>query len=446
MSVEQFIEQGASYSECLQKVRLKYGERAKVMNYRTIRMGGFLGLFTREGVEMTGYISTDIRYATMGGYGASSSGLAQGARQPGQTSLTSHNIPTAQNGQTGLANQTLDFEEEKKKILAANNKTDPTLQKLLNEVKTLSEKLDANVRPQGEEHPTLGRLEEIFYQNDFSPGYTKAMLERVRKEFSLEDLGNYDVVQDKVVEWIGETIKIHNTTQSRRKSRILVLVGPTGVGKTTTIAKLAAAYGIDGWGRPPLAVRMITIDGYRIAAKEQLEIYGDIMGIPVSYVNTTDELRKTLAFYENGADLILVDTIGKSPRDAVKLGEMKQFLEVCGSSAEVHLALAASTKYSDIKEIIRQFAPFNFQSVVITKLDETVRVGNVISALEAEGKPVAYITDGQPVDKHIHRASVVRFLINLEGFRINREEIEQRFPPGASTEAAGRSSPLNGEK
>jgi flagellar biosynthesis protein FlhF len=174
---------------------------------------------------------------------------------------------------------------------------------------------------------------------------------------------------------------------------------------------------------------MITIDGYRIAAKEQLEKYGQIMEIPVSYVNTNDELRKTIAFYQDGADLILVDTIGKSPRDAVKLAEMKQFLEVCGPAAEVHLAMAASTKYSDIREILRQFAPFNYQSVVITKLDETIRVGNVISALFADGKEAAYITDGQPVDKHIHRASVVRFLINLEGFRIDRDKIEQKFPP-----------------
>jgi flagellar biosynthesis protein FlhF len=411
----------------LQKVHIKYGDRAKVMNYRTVRIGGFLGLFTRDGVEVTGYISTDLRYPAGTAFGGN-----QGPGVPAQPSRPME--------------KTLDFEEEKKKILAAANKPDPTLQKLLSEVKTLNEKLDANVRPQGEEHPTLGRLEEIFSQNDFSPAYTRTMLDKVRREFSLESLEDYDTVQDRVVEWIGESIKIHTEMPGRRKPRILVLVGPTGVGKTTTIAKLAAAYGIDGWGRPPLMVRMITIDGYRIAAKEQLEIYGDIMGIPVSYVNNNQELREAINFYGNEVDLILVDTIGKSPRDAVKLGEMKQFLEVCGSSAEVHLTISASTKYSDIKEILRQFAPFNYQSVVITKLDETIRVGNIISAMAADGKAVAYITDGQPVDKHIHRASVVRFLINLEGFRINREEIERRFPPGTSTETVGRGSPLDGAR
>jgi flagellar biosynthesis protein FlhF len=334
----------------------------------------------------------------------------------------------------------LDFEEEKKKLLAATvsaKQPDITLQKLLNEVKTLTEKINANMHPRSpeEEHPALQRLEELFYQNDFSPGYTKTMLNRMRKEFSLDALEDYDAVQDKVVAWIGETLRIYAgppvvvQALPRRKPRILALVGPTGVGKTTTIAKMAAAFGVDGWGRPPLKVVMITIDGYRIAAREQLEKYGSIMEIPVSYVSDEQEFRKTIAFYQDDADLILVDTIGKNPRDAVELGKMKQFLDVCGSSAEVYLAIAASTKYSDIREILRQFAPFNYRSVVITKLDETIRVGNVISALFTDGKEVSYITDGQPVDKHIHRASVVRFLINLEGFRINREEIEAMFPP-----------------
>ncbi|MFP3040188.1 flagellar biosynthesis protein FlhF [Treponema primitia] len=432
MSVEQFIEQGSTYADCLQKIRLKYGERAKVMNYRTVRIGGiFGGLFSRDGVEVTGYISSDLRYAA-GAYGISSARQSsQMAAQPNVTSQTS---------QIDVPNQPLDFEEEKKKLLAtaaaSTKQPDPTMQKLLNEIKTLTEKIDAHpFRGPQEEHPTLGRLEEVFYQNDFSPAYTKAMLDRVRKEFSLDALEDYDAVQDRVVEWIGETVRIHTESFNSRPSlprrgpRIMVLVGPTGVGKTTTIAKLAAAYGVDGWGGAPLRVVMITIDGYRIAAKEQLEKYGQIMEIPVSYVNTNDELRKTIAFYQNDVDLILVDTIGKSPRDTVKLAEMKQFLDVCGTSAEVHLALAATTKYSDMREILRQFAPFNYQSVVITKLDETVRVGNVISALFSDGKEAVYITDGQPVDKHIHRASVVRFLINLEGFRIDRDKIEQKFPP-----------------
>jgi flagellar biosynthesis protein FlhF len=253
------------------------------------------------------------------------------------------------------------------------------------------------------------------------------MLERIKKEFTLDSLDDFDLVQDKVVEWIGESIKIRREPKNPRRPRILVLVGPTGVGKTTTIGKLAAAYSLKGWSGPSLKIRMITIDGYRLAAIQQLKTYGDILEIPVSYASTNDELRKAIVQHSTEADLVLVDTIGKSPRDAVQLGKMKQFLEACGSSAEVHLAVSASTKYSDIREILQQFASFNFQSVVVTKLDETIRVGNVISVLSEQGKEISFITDGQSVDKHIHQASVVRFLINLEGFRIDRDAIEKKF-------------------
>lgn len=390
--MEYFTEQALTYTECLQKIRLKYGERAKVMMQKSVRIGGFLGLFAREGVELTGILSAFS---------------PSPPRQP------------------------LDFEEEKKKVLAAAGKTDPTLQLVLSEVKTIKEKIDAQASAagQGEKHPTLGRIEELLTRNDFSAPYIKMILDRVKKELSLELLDDFDQVQDTVVEWIGEKIRIYSPPSPPRRPRVLILVGPTGIGKTTTIAKLAALYGVEPWARPALSVRMISIDSFRIGAQQQIKKYSEIMGIPVSCVESNDELRAALA-NNSDADVILVDTIGKSPRDAVKLAEMKQFLGVCGSSAEVHLALAATTKYSDIKEIFQQFEPFNYRSVIITKLDETLQVGSILSALEEKGKSISYITDGQQVPRDIHPATVVRCLIGLEGFRIDREWIEKRFPPG----------------
>jgi flagellar biosynthesis protein FlhF len=403
--MEYFTEQAFTYSECLQKIRSKYGERAKVLMQKSVRLGGLFGFFSREGVEMSGIISNDYtRYTTSGA----------SPRKPA------------------------DFEEEKKKFLAAAKGQDPAkgpdpvLQQLLtemrSEVRTIKEKIESGLPAAEEEHPSLVRLREILSQNDFTPGYSKNILERARKEFSLEALEDFKAVQDKVVEWIGESIRPYREDQFQRRPRILVLVGPTGVGKTTTIAKLAAIYGLGSTGRQPLSVRMITIDSYRIGAQTQIETYGNIMGIPVSCVENYEDLREAIIRYSDGVDMILVDTIGKSPRDAVKLAEMQKLLEVCGASAEVYLALAATTKSSDMGEILRQFEPFGYRSVIVTKLDETFRVGNVISALADRGKSVAYITEGQQVPKDIQKAHAVRFLINLEGFKIDRAKIEQLFP------------------
>lgn len=395
-----FTEQGLTEDECRQKIRMKYGERARVMIQKSIRIGGVFGLFSKEGVEMTGIIPRDYPSHTAG----------QGASPP------------------------LDFQKEKEKVLAVasrqdkapsdQEKSDTIQQTILNEVLDLKKTLHA---PQGEEHPTLTRIGEILDLNDFSPAYSRKILDRMKKEFPLEVLNDYDQVQDRVVDWIGESIALFKPDPPKKRTRIMILVGPTGVGKTTTIAKLAAVFGPGNKGGRPLSVRMITIDNYRIGAKLQVETYGDIMKIPVSCVDNYSDLRKTIALYSEDVDLILVDTIGKNPRDSVEIAEMKQLLSACGSAAEVHLAAAATTKYSDLREIFQQFEPFNYRSVIITKLDETIRVGNVLSALADKGKSVSYITDGQHVPDDLHRAAVIPFLINLEDFKINRDRIEKHF-------------------
>jgi flagellar biosynthesis protein FlhF len=322
----------------------------------------------------------------------------------------------------------VDFEEAKKKVLAAAGK-DSTQMMILNEVRNIKEKLEAGeVSSRQEEHPALARVTGMLELNDFSSSYIRAILDRGRKEFSLETLENFDAVQDTVLVWIGESIRIYEEPKYHKSPRIMVLVGPTGVGKTTTIAKLAAILGLGNSGEGGRRVRMITIDAFRIGAKAQIEAYGDIMGFPVAYVDNYGDLKKEIALSAEGVDVVLVDTIGKSPRDSAKLGEMKELLDACGFQAEVYLALSATIKSSDIREILRQFEPFNYRSIILTKLDETTRIGNVISALWEKGKPLSYITDGQKVPSDIHRAGVVRFLLNLEEFKVNREKIEKRFP------------------
>ncbi|MDR0624443.1 MAG: flagellar biosynthesis protein FlhF [Treponema sp.] len=430
--MECFVEQGSSYNDCLSKIIAKYGDRVQIVTQRNIRIGGVFGLFTKEGVEMEFYIPPYFSrsYAGYGGGRPGGASFASPAPSPGSGGQRGPDVQKAPAAarEPGPIKAPLDFEEAKKKVLAAAGK-DSTQMMILNEVRTIKEKLDAGPPAAGkEEHPALARIAEILELNDFSPSYISAILDRGRKEFSLEALEDFDGVQDKVLEWIGESIKIYREPAQHKIPRIMVLVGPTGVGKTTTIAKLAAIFGLDNGGRKGWSVRMITIDTFRIGAKAQLEAYGDIMELPVAYVDNYGGLKKEIALSAEEVDIVLVDTIGKSPRDSAKLGEMKELLDACGFQAEVYLVISAGVKSSDIQDILRQFEPFNYRSVILTKLDETARVGNVISALSDKGKPLSYITDGQKVPSDIHRATVVRFLLNLEGFTVNREKVEARFP------------------
>ncbi|MCL2478635.1 MAG: AAA family ATPase, partial [Treponema sp.] len=266
-------------------------------------------------------------------------------------------------------------------------------------------------------------LDEIMCASDFPASYRTDILNRVKKEFSLDSLEEFDKVQDKVLEWIGESISIYHDEKFQRRPRIMVLVGPTGVGKTTTIAKLAANFGIDSNRK----IVFITIDTFRIGAKQQLEAYGNILQYPCYAVDEFNELKKTIAVHSDDTDIILIDTFGKSPRDMEKLGQMKKLLDACGP-CEVFLTVSAATKSSDLEEILQQFEPFNYKSVIITKMDETSRIGNIIGVLAEKRKSISYITDGQKVPADIKKASVIDFLINLEGFKVNRIKLEERFP------------------
>jgi flagellar biosynthesis protein FlhF len=385
--MQYFTIQGRSNREAIEKMKSTYGEDARILTHRSVRVGGFLGFFSSEGIEVTGYISED-----------------------------------------GPRRRKAEVDEEKKKILETVRK-EQTLQVLLKEIQGLRETLKGQSQaPKAEDiHPSMQRVEALLKLNEFSEEFITETRQKARKEFSLETLENYPAFQNAVVEWIGEKIAIDTPVKFDGKSpRVMAIVGPTGVGKTTTIAKLAAIYGIGGGAEPPRRVRIITIDNYRIAAKQQIETYAEIMRIPVSLVESAAELQKAMALAVD-TDLILVDTIGRSPRDLAKLAEMKEILDRCGTQLAVYLAVAATTKASDTEDILQQFEPFRYRSVILTKLDETMRIGNIIASLSKHRKSVSYVCDGQGVPQDLEQATVVRLLMNMEGFRINRETLEKKF-------------------
>ncbi len=178
---------------------------------------------------------------------------------------------------------------------------------------------------------------------------------------------------------------------------IVALVGPTGVGKTTTIAKLAAKFILK---HGPRQVALITTDNYRIGAHEQLSTYGRILDVPVRVASSAAELHHLINGFADKR-LILIDTAGMSQRD-MKLVDQINTLQQSGLAIKSYLVMSAATEYKAMNEIIKAFQIFEPQASILTKLDEAATIGSAISSIIEHNLPLAFIADGQQVPEDMH--------------------------------------------
>lgn len=184
-----------------------------------------------------------------------------------------------------------------------------------------------------------------------------------------------------------------------QKQKTVALVGPTGVGKTTTIAKLAANFRL----RDGIRMGLITVDTYRIAAVEQLRTYAEIIDLPMQIVTSPQEMQRAIETF-SGMDLVLIDTAGRSPRDELKIQELKQLLEAARVD-EVHLVLSLTSSPKSLQSTVRNFSAADVSSLILTKLDEADSLGSILSLNREVNLPVSYLTTGQNVPDDIEPAA-----------------------------------------
>ena len=180
-----------------------------------------------------------------------------------------------------------------------------------------------------------------------------------------------------------------------RKRKIAALLGPTGVGKTTTLAKIAAQCVLE----KGVSTAFITADTYRISAVEQLKTYADILGLPIAIVYTPDELKEAIQKFRQ-KQLILIDTAGRSQHNRRQMAELKEFLAV-NQNIEKYLVLSATTKNEDAKDILDKFSGCKPDKVIFTKTDETKSLGIILNILRRKEMRLSYLTNGQSVPDDI---------------------------------------------
>src|SRR5207344_2645716 len=220
----------------------------------------------------------------------------------------------------------------------------------------------------------------------------RALVERTRAELTNDEAQDPAALRARLLTVIERDVAVAGPIDARAgRCRVVALVGPTGVGKTTTIAKLAANFRL----RDKRRVGLITVDTYRVAAVEQLRTYADIIDLPMEVVATPREMREAVSRMRH-LDLVLMDTAGRSPRDEVKIQELRSLLAEAEPD-QVMLVLSATAGARSLTTTAERFANVGTSALLLTKLDEATSLGHLASLVRDCRLPISYLTDGQNV-------------------------------------------------
>jgi flagellar biosynthesis protein FlhF len=244
----------------------------------------------------------------------------------------------------------------------------------------------------------LELLEKELRAEELGAAQVELLLDEVRA--AAEEGAGIEALRGLLAGNLARLVKCSGALRMKKNgSRVIAVVGPTGVGKTTTIAKLAALYALERG----VKVALVTTDNFRVGAVEQLATYAKIMDLPLEVVANAQELSAALAKHGD-KDLVLIDTAGRSPKDAERLDELKGFLE-SHPGIETHLCVCATTRARELDDTVASFAKLPLAKLLFTKLDESESFGSIVEVHLKHRLPVSYLTTGQKVPEDIEVAT-----------------------------------------
>jgi flagellar biosynthesis protein FlhF len=354
----------------LAQVKRELGPEAVILNTKTFHQRGFLGFGKREIVEILASKEVNI-VDTPPAFARKADAYAR------------HHIRK----QADLAPSAA--------LATASGKSEEIIRELAS-LKSQVELLTREYVQDADYPPVLNEYYRSLQETGVSKLLAKKIVGAVHTELGKDELDDKAAVKNKLAAELGTLIKLSGPIQcDGEKTRKIVMTGPTGVGKTTTIAKLAANYSI----KEKRDVGLITADTYRIAAVEQLKVYADIIGVTLEVVLTPKELREAVRRNAD-KDIVFIDTAGRSQRNQTRLVELKNFVEAAEPD-ENHLLISATTDTDEIFTIIDRFNIVDVTSFIFSKVDECAKPGVIFNVLANCEKPISYLTTGQDVPDDI---------------------------------------------
>jgi len=400
--------------EALIQIKQELGENAVILQTRRIRKGGFLGIFGGEiftevtAVAEENTSSVDSKKKDFDNQEDTIYNLREILSRNIRKNL--NNVKNYEKGNFNGVKPENHDEIDNRNVSNGNPIASTNIIKDIEEIKRMFVQLNAKIEMfNGDLSEFPAELKKLFNRmvdQSISKDLSLKMLYELKDEESFE----INRLSDLISRYFEKLIKVEVPDIG---NGISMFLGPTGVGKTTTLAKLAANLKL----KQKKKVAILTIDTYRIAAVSQLKTYSEIMNIPFFVAYTPQEARNIISTIEN-FDSILIDTAGRSQRDEIHLDELKKYVEVVKSDYRfLLLNIAINTK--DLIDTIERFSLCEPTHLIFTKLDETNNFGNILNVGDNFNLPIAFITTGQDVPDDIEIADSKRLseLITKEVFK-----------------------------
>ncbi len=401
--------EAATEIDAINKAKEELGGSAVIMNIKTTKPKGIFRIFKKPLVEVTAAVEEKA-----------------GAKEDvteNATRIIEEALKTQKDGGASIASAVASKRRSSAIEQKLDNLTDMLEKQIVNEPKESSEiKVDIpeevkeEVKEEDSKHKNQGSkiqhlLHNKFINNEINEKYIDMLLEDIEnvpdKKETLDSV--LSKVYQRIVLKLGQPEIIN--LEKGNKPRICFFVGSTGVGKTTTIAKIAAVFKLEKKAK----VALITSDTYRIAAIDQLKQYAKMLEMPIRVVYTPKDMEEAVKDYY-GYDLLLVDTAGRSPRNQEQCDELADLIECVDEELrEVYLVLSATTKYKDLKQIVETYKDMSEYRLLFTKLDETGCYGNILNIRLDTGAPISYTTSGQDVPKDIETLNAQEIAKQLIG-------------------------------
>lgn len=351
--------EASSMEEAISKVKADLGPEAIILHTRRLHKAWPFNMINKSAVEITAALDINVSQPK-------SNGEADLGEVDGETIVLGERFDQLQ----------LEIDEIKSIVKTiASQLTDPLFQEVPACFLDIYEKL------------LLNKVDDDI---------AKKLMKSAQEKLTTSQMADPDMLQESVAREMAQLLPVCpplSLVEGERK--VVALIGPTGAGKTTTIAKLAARYSLYE-GRKVL---FITADTYRVAAVEQLRTYADIIGAPIEIVFSNQDVREALERHDD-KELVFIDTAGRSPHNDAQINELAGLMNIC-TPDEIHLVLSVTTKLSDQMHAINRFSSVPVNRLIFTKLDETNTPGTILNIVNKVKVPISYLTIGQNVPEDI---------------------------------------------